>query len=124
MRALDRLKNACAMKATRKAIGLPDGSELEWMQTPLTIAERQRAQKSAKSDDAIEFALMLLISKAKDQNGEPLFVAGELAELRNALPAKVVDEIMLVVMDAHQDEEEEEDLDPKPSPERSRKTAS
>lgn len=113
------------MQPSRKSVGLPDGSELEWMQTPLTIAERQRAQKSAKSDDAIEFALMLLISKAKDQNGEPLFVAGELAELRNALPAKVIDEIMLVVMDAKTEEVEdgeEEELDPKPLPERSRKT--
>jgi hypothetical protein len=112
------------MQPSRRSVTLPNGEELEWMQTPLTIAERQRAQKSAKSDDAIEFALMLLISKAKDQNGEPLFVAGELAELRNVLPAKVVDEIMLLVMDAKQDEEEEAELDPKPSPERSRKTAS
>lgn len=109
------------MEPQRKSVLLPDGSELEWWQTPLTIAERQRAQRSAKSDDAIEFALQLMVAKCRDENGQAVFIAGELAEVRNLLPAKVIDEIMLIVMDAKQAEEEEE-INPKPSNESSRKT--
>ena len=50
MRAIDRLKKACSMKAQRKAVELPDGTELEYFMTPLTIAERKKAQKAAKKN--------------------------------------------------------------------------
>ena len=56
--------------------------------TPLTLAERSRAQKQARSDDVTDFALQLLVSKAKDENGVPLFAVGEIADLRNVLPAQ------------------------------------
>ena len=51
--------------------------------TPLPLAERSRAQKQAKSDDASDCALQLLVAKATDENGGRLFNAGDLAELRN-----------------------------------------
>ena len=125
MRALDRLRAACSMATQRKAVALPDGSEFEFWMTPLTIAERQRAQKQAKSDDAIDFALQLLASKATDENGTKLFAPGELAEMRNEFPASVIDEMLLVLMGAKEEEDEEEDdLDPKPSPKSSRKAVS
>jgi len=107
----------------RKAVELPDGSEFEYWHTPLTLAQRAKAQK-ASGDDATAFALQLLIMKATDESGSPLFVQAEAAELRNALPAKVVDLLLLQLLDAgEKDEEEEEVLDPKPSPAASRKTA-
>jgi hypothetical protein len=123
-RALDRLKAAVSMAAVRKAVKLPDGSEFEFWMTPLTLAQRAKAQK-VSGDDATAFALQLLVTKATDESGVPLFVQAELAELRNALPAKVVDELMLQLLDAgKKDEDEEEDeLDPKPSSRSSRKTA-
>ena len=125
MRALDRLKQAVSMKPARKAVELPDGSEFEYWMTPLTLAERSRAQKQAKSDDATDFALQLLVAKATDELGQKLFAPGEIAELRNALPASVVEALMLQLLaDAEPAEEEEGELDPKPSSRRSRKTES
>ena len=115
------------MSQQKKSVELPDGSEFEWFMAPLTIAQRNRAQKAAGSDDAIAFSLQLLQMVAKDENGAPLFGPGDMAELRNALPAKLVDEMLRVMLDAKEedeDEDEEEDLDPKPSRRRSRKTTS
>ena len=86
--ALDRLKKSVSMSATRRAVELPDGTEFEFFMTPLTLAERSRAQKQAKSDDATDFALQLLVAKATDENGMKMFSAGEVAELRNELPKK------------------------------------
>ena len=113
MKALDKLKAAVSMKPARRSVNLPDGSEFEFWMTPLTLAERSRAQKQAKSDDATDFALQLLVSKAKDQNGAPLFGVGEIADLRNVLPASVVEALMLQLVG----EEEEEEIDYKSSEE-------
>jgi hypothetical protein len=109
-KALDRLKKSVSMKPARRAVELPDGSEFEFWMTPLTLAERTRAQKQAKSDDATDFALQLLVSKAKDENNRPLFNVGELAELRNELPASVVEALMLQLIGEAEEEEEEVDL--------------
>ena len=124
-RALDRLKAALPMEPQRKVVKLPDGDFEFWMR-PLTLAQRAKAQKLAGGDDATAFALQLLVMVARDEDGQPLFVPGELAELRNAIPAKVVDDLMLAMLDAQpKDEEEaEEDLDPKLSGKPSRKTMS
>lgn len=105
-RALDRLKKAVSMKSQPRHVELPDGSEFEFFMTPLTLAERARAQKQAKSDDNTDFALQLLVSKAKDKNGVPLFNQGEVAELRNALPAAVVESLMLELVGEPEPEEE------------------
>lgn len=112
IRAIDRLKKACSMKAQRKAVELPDGSELEFFMTPLTIAERKKAQKNAKDDDPTEFALQLLVQKAKDENGGNLFTLADFPELRLALPASIVEALMLQLL-ADGEEEEGEQLDMK-----------
>ena len=117
--ALDRLKKSVSMASTRRAVELPDGSEFEFFMTPLTLAERGRAQKQAKSDDATDFALQLLVAKATDENGMKMFSAGEVAELRNELPAAVVEALMLQLM---AEPEEEEEIDPKPSSKNSART--
>ena len=109
-KALDRLKKSVSMKAQRRAVDLPDGSEFEFYMTPLTLAERAKAQKQAKSDDATDFALQLLVSKSRDENGRPLFNVGEIAELRNELPASVVEALMLQLIGEQQEEEEEVDM--------------
>ena len=120
--ALDRLKKSVSMASTRRAVELPDGSEFEFFMTPLTLAERSRAQKQAKSDDATDFALQLLVAKATDENGMKMFSPGEVAELRNELPASVVEALMLQLL--QEPEAEEVESDPKPSKTSSRKTDS
>lgn len=123
MKALDRLKKAVSMTPARKSVELPNGEEFEFWMTPLTLAERAKAQKQARSDDATEFALQLLVTKARDEMNAPLFNQGDLAELRNALPASVVELLMLEIIAEEKVEEEDEELDPKPSQRSSRKTA-
>ena len=83
MRAIDRLKKAANLEATKKEVTLSDGTIFEMWVTPLTMAERERAQKGPKGDDANEFALRLLIAKACDENGSRLFNAGEIDILKN-----------------------------------------
>jgi hypothetical protein len=125
MRAIDRLVAAVHMQPDKKSVELPDGSDFEFYMTPLTLAQRKRAQKQAKSDDATDFALQLLINVARDENQAPLFTAGDLAVLRNSLPANLVDALMLVILGAtEEDDEEEEEITPKSSRRSSKKTES
>jgi hypothetical protein len=121
-KALDRLKLAVSMKATRKAVTLPDGSEFEFWSAPVTLAQRARAQKQAGNDDATSFALQLLVMLAQDESGQKMFALGEVAELRNELPASVVESLMLqLLQDA--DGPDDEEFSPKSSKTSSAKTA-
>ena len=72
--------------------------------TPLTLAEKERAQRMAKSDDANEFALRLLLTKAQDETGEKLFQD----VLKNEVRDSDLQKLMLSII-----QEEEEPLDPK-----------
>ena len=111
------------MVAQQKKIELPDGSEFDFWMTPLTIAERQRAQKQSRTDDPIDFALQVLINKAIDENSAPMFPAGNAAEIRNALPAAVVDKLIMVLLsDEKPEEEDEEEASPKSLRSSSKKT--
>ncbi len=120
MKALDRLKAAASMKPQRKVVDIGDGEEFEYFATPTTLAERARAQKQSRSDDATDFAMQLLVAKAKDENGAPLFNVGDIPEMRNSLPASLVEALMLQLLTA---DDEEEEADPKSSKPSSRKTA-
>ena len=106
--ALDRLRKAANLEPTKKEVTLSDGSVFEMYVTPLTMAERERAQRQAKSDDANAFALQLLLTKAQDENGIRLFKSGEIDILKNEVKDKDLQALMLSVIS------EEEDLpDPK-----------
>jgi len=106
--ALERLQKAANLEPKKKEVTLSDGSIFEMYITPLTMAERERAQKQAKSDDANLFALQLLIAKAQDENGNKLFKSGEIDILKNEVKDKDLQKLMLAVI-----QEEEESLDPK-----------
>lgn len=108
MRALDRLKKAANLVPVKKTVKLSDDSEFEFYCTPLTMAERERAQKNAGSDDANAFALQLLVQKAKDENGQPLFRAGEVAELKNEVRDADLQTLMVAVITNDADISEEE----------------
>jgi hypothetical protein len=109
LRAIDRLKKAANLEAVKKTVELSDGSEFEMWVTPLTMAEREKAQKRAGSDDANAFALQLLINKAKDENGEALFLAGEIDILKNEVKDKDLQSLMLAILT----DDEQEAIDPK-----------
>ena len=109
LRAIDRLKKAANLEAVKRTVELSDGSEFEMWVTPLTMAEREKAQKRAGSDDANAFALQLLINKAQDQNGEALFLAGEIDVLKNEVKDKDLQSLMLAILT----DDEQEAIDPK-----------
>ena len=108
LRAIDRLKKAANLDPIKKEIELSDGSVFDMWITPLTMAERERAQKGAKSDDANEFALRLLMTKAQDENGQRLFNLGEIDVLKNEVKDADLQKLMLAVIT-----DDEEQLDPK-----------
>jgi hypothetical protein len=96
--ALERLRKAANLEPTKKSVELSDGSTFEMWVTPLTMAERERAQKQAKSDDATAFALQLLIAKACDENGQKLFKPGEIDILKNEVKDKDLQTLMLAIL--------------------------
>jgi hypothetical protein len=108
VRAIDRLRKAANLEPTKKTVDLSDGSTFEMWVTPLTMAERERAQKQAKSDDANAFALQLLISKALDENGAKLFNPGEVDVLKNEVKDKDLQALMLAILT-----DDSEPIDPK-----------
>ena len=107
--ALDKLRKAANLEPIKKEVTLSDGSIFEMYVSPLTMAERERAQRQAKSDDANAFALQLLMAKAQDENGRKLFNAGEIDVLKNEVKDSDLQSLMLAVIQ----EEEEANLDPK-----------
>ena len=108
LRAIDRLKKAANLQATKREVELSDGTVFEMWVSPLTMAERERAQKGTKSDDANEFALRLLMTKAQDENGDRLFNAGEIDVLKNEVRDSDLQTLMLAIINTDEDE-----IDPK-----------
>jgi hypothetical protein len=108
VRAIDRLRKAANLEPVKKTVDLSDGSTFELWVTPLTMAERERAQKQAKSDDANAFALQLLITKALDESGTKLFSAGEIDVLKNEVKDKDLQALMLAIIT-----DDAEPIDPK-----------
>ena len=107
-RAIDRLRKAANLEPVKKTVELSDGTSFEMWVAPLTMAERERAQKQAKSDDANAFALQLLIAKALDENGNKLFSAGEVDVLKNEVKDKDLQALMLAILT-----DDAEPIDPK-----------
>ena len=108
IRAIDRLRKAANLEPVKKTVELSDGSVFEMWVAPLTMAERERAQKQAKSDDANAFALQLLIAKALDENGTKLFSAGEVDVLKNEVKDRDLQALMLAILT-----DDAEPIDPK-----------
>ena len=113
-RFIDKLKKAARLEPRQERNHVLDsGDEVVMYVTPLTAAERERAKKDARSDDPGAFALQLLIRKAKNGNGTPLFTPGDAAVLKNEVRDSDLQKLMLAVLGA----DEEDDLDMKSSSE-------
>jgi len=109
IRAIDRLKNAANLVPARKDVELHDGTVFSFYARPLTMAERDKAQRTSKGDDANAFALQLLVDKALDDGGQRLFMAGDIAELKHEVRDSDLQKLMLAILQ----EEEGEPLEPK-----------
>ena len=96
--ALARLKKAANLTPVKRVVTLANGDELEFYSAPLTMAERERAQKMPNGDDPNGFALNLLVTKAVDEAGQRLFQAGEIAELKNEVMDADLQALMLAII--------------------------
>lgn len=106
--ALDRLKKAANLKPSKRSVTLSSGDEFEFYSTPLTMAQRERAQKEAKSDDVNQFALQLLVQKATDENGGRMFGPGDVAGLKNEVRDEDLQALMIAVISGDEADQEEE----------------
>tara|TARA_R100001163_G_C5062910_1_gene200082 strand:+ start:1892 stop:2248 length:357 start_codon:yes stop_codon:yes gene_type:complete len=98
LNALERLKRAANLTSIKRIVTLSNGDEFEFYSTPLTMAERERAQKQAGSDDATAYALQLLVMKATDEHGQRMFKAGQIAELKNEVRDEDLQALMLALI--------------------------
>jgi hypothetical protein len=103
--ALARLKKAANLTPVKRAVTLNDGSVFEFYSAPLTMAERERAQKMPGGDDANGLALNLLVIKATDNTGKRLFAAGEIAELKEEVLDADLQGMMLAIITNPEEEE-------------------
>ena len=109
-RAIDKLKKAANLKPSKKEVELNNGDVFEFWSTPLTMAQRERANRDAKSDDINQFALQLLLTKAQDENGSRLFSPGDLSVLKNEVRDDDLQKLMLAVIQEPEGEEDELDM--------------
>lgn len=103
--ALARLKKAANLTPIKRVVTLGNGDAFEFYATPLTMAERERAQKMPGGDDPNGFALNLLVTKAVDSVGQRLFQAGEIAELKNEVKDADLQALMLAIISSPDDEQ-------------------
>jgi hypothetical protein len=108
--ALERLKKAANLTPTKRTVTLTNGTEFEFYSAPLTMAERERAQKMPGGEETNGFALNLLVTKAVDDTGKRLFAAGQIAELKNDVLDADLQQMMLAIIT---NPEEQQDLDMK-----------
>ena len=106
---LDRLKKAANLTPSKKEVTLSNGETFAFWTTPLTMAERERAQKGTK-DDLNAFALQLFIQKATHETGERMFTAGQAAELKHECRDADLQALMLAVISEETKDSEDFDI--------------
>ena len=102
-RAVDLLKNKFGVSQLYKHdVKQNDEVILSVYWNPLTLAERESITKKSDTNDPNDFALALMIEKAKDENGAKLFQDGDKASLRREVEANILQEIQLAMIEAGQ----------------------
>ena len=105
-RAVDLLKNKFGVSQLYKHDVIKNNEvilSVYWH--PLTLAERESITKKSDTNDPNDFALALMIEKAKDENGAKLFQDGDKASLRREIEASILEEIQLAMINAGADKE-------------------
>lgn len=110
IRAIDRLRKAANFEPIKQEVILADGSEFVFYAAPLTAAEREKAQKDARSDSANDFAMQLLIAKAIDENGNKLFKPGDIPVLKREVEDEDVQKMILCVLKPRGADDSEPDM--------------
>ena len=110
LRAIDRLRKAANFEPIKQEVILSNGDEFVFYVTPLTAAEREKAQKNAKNDSANDFAMQLLIAKALDENGQRLFKTGDIPVLKQEVIDDDLQKIILCVLRPDDGDEVSDDL--------------
>ena len=108
-RAIELLKNSFGVSQLYQHDVIKDGNiifSVYWH--PLTISERESISKKSNTDDTNDFALMLMIEKALDKDGNKLFQDGDKASLRREVEANILQEIQLAMIEAGQTREVKE----------------
>ena len=105
-RAIELLKNSFGVSQLYQHDVIKDDKlifSVYWH--PLTIAERESITKKSNTDNTNDFALMLMIEKALDKDGNKLFQDGDKASLRREVEAVILQEIQLAMIEAGQTKE-------------------
>ena len=108
-RAIELLKNSFGVSQLYQHDVIKDGNiifSVYWH--PLTISERESISKKSNTNDTNDFALMLMIEKALDKDGNKLFQDGDKASLRREVEANILQEIQLAMINAGADKEVKE----------------
>ncbi len=106
---LEKLKKAANLQPIKREVELTNGDIFEFWSTPLTMAERERAQKGTK-DDLNAFALQLFIQKATHETGERMFTAGQASELKHECRDADLQALMLAVISEETKDSEDFDI--------------
>tara|TARA_R100000329_G_scaffold47107_2_gene43943 strand:- start:1097 stop:1447 length:351 start_codon:yes stop_codon:yes gene_type:complete len=78
---------------------LPNGKKIELYFPPVTRYDRQRAQTSAGSDDALMVSTQLLCQLAQNEDGSKAFALPDAINLQRMLPEKVLNDIELFLFE-------------------------
>jgi hypothetical protein len=105
-RAVDLLKNKFGVSQLYKHdIKQNDEIILTVYWHPLTIAERESIVKKSGSDNLNDYALLMMIEKALDKDGNKLFQDGDKPSLRREIQSSVLEEIQIAMVNAGADKE-------------------
>jgi len=108
-RAVDLLKNKFGVSQLYKHdIKQNDEIILSIYWHPLTIAERESIVKKSGSDELNDYALLMMIEKALDKDGNKLFQDGDKPSLRREIQSSVLEEIQMAMVNSGADKEVKE----------------
>lgn len=88
------------MSARRKyELETPTGQKIDIYFPPLTRYDRQKAQTSAGTDDALMVSTQLLCQLAQKEDGSKMFSLADAPDLQRMLPEKVLNDIELFLFE-------------------------
>ena len=97
-RAVDLLKNKFGVSQLYKHdVKQDDEIILTIYWHPLTIAERESIQKKTGTDDTNDYALQMMIEKALDKDGNPLFARADKATFMNQVDPAVITKVVTAI---------------------------